>query len=125
MTAGTEAADKKNISQIVMKRLHFIPYRYVKYKLHLYLDKIRLNRQLDAGFCELKNTSHHFLVSCHSLTHHLGFKNNMCLKMKYHWERSIKKEGKVLVECSVCAASLNCQLFSGRQSEKMKQQRLV
>lgn len=48
--------------------------------------------------------------------------------MKYHWERSIKKKfekkiekGKALVEISVGAASLNCQLFSGRQSELRKQ----
>lgn len=41
-----------------MKRLHFIPYRYVKNNVSLtYTEthtKKRLNKQLDAGFCELK-----------------------------------------------------------------------
>lgn len=56
MTAGTEAADKKNISKYEEATLHSIPLCKEQCQLNLYRDKKkkRLNKKLDAGFCELK-----------------------------------------------------------------------
>lgn len=109
MTAGAEAADKKKTSQI-MRRLHIAPCHCVTYKPNFVLTQKKKTQQATQCWISwIKSTSH--LVSLINTSSWL--KNSMCLFPI--WKGQYLKKGKVLVECSVCAASLNGHLFSGRQ----------
>lgn len=68
MTAGTEAADKKMISNHEEATLHSIPLCKVQQQLNLYLDKKR-QQETWCWVLWIKNTSHHF--SLLSLTKHI------------------------------------------------------
>lgn len=85
MTAGTEAADKKNISNDEEASLHSIPLCKVQRNLTLYLDRKKTQQATWCWVLWIKNTSHH-LVSYHSLTHHLGLKTTCALKWSTIWK---------------------------------------
>lgn len=104
MTAGT---NKKKISNDEEATLHSIPLCSV-------LPVLREKKtQFDAGFCELK-------IQVLSLINTSSW-HNMCLKNKVPLGKIIlKTREKWLGESSICAASLNCQLFSGTQTDLEK-----